>query len=97
MIDRSVAELDTLLMSCRILGRNVEFKFMDELIKYLNTLGIETIHSAYAKTAKNDQVKDFFDRIDFEINKENQSDKSYSKQIREYNFHQLGYINVKYA
>lgn len=96
-IEEQIAILDTLLMSCRILGRNIELKFIDEILKHLNKSDIHTIHSSYNQTAKNDQVKDFFERVAFEVNEQNLSNKLYSKKIKEYIFHQLEYIQITYA
>lgn len=96
-IDEQIAILDTLLMSCRILGRNIELKFIDEILNHLNKSDIHTIHSSYNQTTKNDQVKDFFERVAFEVNEQNLSNKLYSKKIKEYIFHQLEYIQITYA
>lgn len=97
IIENEAAIFDTFLLSCRILGRNIELKFMDEVLKHLRIAGIKTVQSSYIKTEKNEQVRDFFDRIGFEMIEENQSNKLYSRNLQNYTFHQLGYIKTTYA
>ena len=53
------AEIDTFLMSCRIIGRNIEYSFIDFLIQRLKSLNYQTVTATYFQTLKNDQVCDF--------------------------------------
>ena len=53
------ARLDTFLMSCRVMGRDVEFAFLEYLIKKLSTLGFKKITASFIPTPKNIPSKDF--------------------------------------
>lgn len=64
VIDKS-AFIDTFLMSCRIIGRNIEFKVMDFIVERLKKRGVDSISSEYIETAKNSQVKELYDRFGF--------------------------------
>lgn len=57
--------LDSFLVSCRVLGRNIENAFID----YISRMGIKssitTLIAEYLPTAKNSQIKTFFERANF--------------------------------
>lgn len=75
-ITDNIAELDIFLLSCRILGRNVEFKFLDYIISYLKENNIKNLKTYYFDNGKNNQVKEFLlkygfnttDNIEFKLN-----------------------------
>jgi FkbH-like protein len=53
------AEVDTFLMSCRVIGRDAEAAFMHALLRRLAAQGIDEVVADYQPTAKNGLVKDF--------------------------------------
>jgi FkbH-like protein len=53
------AELDTFLMSCRVIGREAEGAFLHILLKLLAEKGIREVVAEFAPTAKNGLAKDF--------------------------------------
>ena len=61
------ARIDTLLLSCRVLGRNIEVSFIDFVISDLKQLGINYIFANYVKTPKNIQVAKFYEKNGFDI------------------------------
>jgi len=58
-------EIDTWLMSCRVLGRQFEHFMLDRLIAAGRARGIRRLAGVYRKTAKNAQVADLFPRFGF--------------------------------
>lgn len=58
-------EIDTLLLSCRILGKGIETAFMRTVQNRLLAEGISHLKATYIPTAKNGQVADFYDRCGF--------------------------------
>jgi FkbH-like protein len=54
------AELDTLLLSCRLLGRRVEDAFLAVLARRARERGARTLLGAYEPTDRNAQVASFF-------------------------------------
>jgi FkbH-like protein len=54
------AIIDTLLLSCRILGRKIEQVFIQEIIKHIKERGCTLIQSTYTKTNKNVQVENYY-------------------------------------
>jgi FkbH-like protein len=64
--DGSSALIDSLLLSCRVLGRQLEFAFVDQCLRLLaKRWGKLTWHADFFPTRKNAQVADFWDRAGF--------------------------------
>lgn len=57
--------IDTLLMSCRVLGRGVEDTFIAKLAEAAEALGCDEMRGRYIPTAKNGMVKDLYRRFNF--------------------------------
>jgi HAD superfamily phosphatase (TIGR01681 family) len=53
------AELDTLLMSCRVIGRQAETAFLESVLSLLRQRGVRTVLADYVPTAKNKLVEGF--------------------------------------
>ena len=58
-------EIDSLLLSCRILGKGIEVAFVKAVLSMLKEQGLKTLRACYVPTAKNSQVHDFYDRCGF--------------------------------
>ncbi|MDB4470717.1 HAD-IIIC family phosphatase [Deltaproteobacteria bacterium] len=52
--------IDTLLMSCRVLGRGIEPTFLTRLAEEAQKLGGEKLHGEYRETRRNALVKDLY-------------------------------------
>lgn len=65
-INGSDAVLRSFLMSCRVIGREVERAFLGEVLKALATRGVSRVFGAYIPTAKNALVRDFYQSSGFE-------------------------------
>lgn len=62
MIMTADGEIDTMLMSCRVLGKGIEEAFIREVIK---NVGYTKLKATYIPTEKNGQVADFYDKVGF--------------------------------
>ena len=73
------AMIDTFLLSCRIIGRNIEYEFLRNVLNYIQNKKnkIKYITANYFKTEKNIQVADFYDRCSFVCVKNEEYMKSY--------------------
>jgi predicted enzyme involved in methoxymalonyl-ACP biosynthesis len=60
-------EIETLLLSCRILGKGIEQAFLSFCLNLLKKEGVQKIHASYLPTAKNSQVSDFYDQMGFSL------------------------------
>lgn len=57
--------IDTFLLSCRILGKGIEKAFLKQILLELRNQGLTEIKASYLPTAKNAQVKDFYEKCGF--------------------------------
>ena len=87
--------IDTLLMSCRIIGRNIEFEFVNSIINYFKKFNITKVHSIYIPSNKNEQVKDFYEKINFKLIS-NSEEKKYYMMIEDFNLNKTSYIKVNH-
>ncbi len=92
---KEVAEIVNYLMSCRILGRNVESAFLEFVLHDLRTLGIKTVHATYIPTQKNGQVQSFYENFGFLLENELSNKKSYSLSLDTYKNKNIEYIKIK--
>ena len=60
-------QIDTLLMSCRALGRNVEDSFMHGIAQEAVERGCEFLTADYVPGPRNQQIKDFLQRMGFHL------------------------------
>ena len=67
---------------------------MDYIIAYLKKKKIKLVRSSYIKTNKNDQVKNFYKKCSFVLEKNENSNKYYSVGINEYKQSLLRYISI---
>ena len=89
-------EIDTFLLSCRILGKGIEKAFIKKILSLLRDDGVETIIAEYIPTAKNAQVKDFYDKCGFScISEDADSRKSYSLDLKDANLEIENYYYLK--
>jgi len=58
-------DLDTWLMSCRVLKRQVEETLLNEVARAAQAKGCGRIQGVYVATAKNEMVRDFYPRMGF--------------------------------
>jgi len=67
--DREVkfANIDTFLMSCRIIGRKLEYQVLQQAINYLEEYGCTRLHAKYIPTSKNGLVADLYDKAWFDV------------------------------
>lgn len=59
------AAIDTLLLSCRILGKGIENEFVKACLQRLYQIGIQEVAAEYIPTAKNGQVAAFYEKLGF--------------------------------
>ncbi|PDT78968.1 hypothetical protein CO675_01515 [Bradyrhizobium sp. C9] len=58
-------DIDTWLMSCRVLGRRVEEAIIAELVRHCRLNGVDTLEGSYLPTAKNALVRDLYKKLGF--------------------------------
>jgi FkbH-like protein len=88
-------EIDTFLLSCRILGKGIEFVFIKKILSILSSCGYETITAKYIPTSKNAQVKEFWEKVGFDcVNESEAGIKDYILPIKSANMEIEDYYEV---
>jgi FkbH-like protein len=87
-------EINDFLMSCRVMGRNIEFVFIDFIMTFLKAHGCISVKAQYRPTQKNKPVSEFFDKCGFPVISENGEGKEYALAIDEYKKQNIDYIKV---
>jgi FkbH-like protein len=60
-------EIDTYLLSCRILGRYIEYAIIKKLLNIAFDNKINEVYASYFPSAKNSQTSQFYDTLGFKI------------------------------
>lgn len=89
------AVIDSFLMSCRVIGRNVEYAFFDELVHELQERGINHLQAEYLATVKNNQVAFFYDSLGFTLIESNQQNRKYVCNLLDYRQKNIKYIEIE--
>ena len=63
--ESNLAILDSFMLSCRILGRHIEYWVLQSIIKIIKQKGISSLIIEYKKTERNTMVKDFLNNCEF--------------------------------
>lgn len=63
------AYFDSFLVSCRVIGRNIEFDFLNHILDFLSRdfPRIKSVYADYIPTKKNGIAADFYEKSDFTI------------------------------
>ena len=86
--------LDSLLMSCRIIGRNIEFVYVSHIIKDLANKGYQKLTADYIPTKKNAQVEDFYYKVGLNLIENIDGTKHYSLNIANFEAKKVDYIKI---
>ena len=93
--EEGCARIDTLLLSCRVLGRKVEFEFVRQCFGMIDKRWNPDIWSAeYIPTAKNQQVESFWENFKFSIKETKNGWKRYQAITNELSFSEIPYIKI---
>jgi FkbH-like protein len=74
-------EIDTWLMSCRVLKRQVEEEALNELVRRATALGCTKLEGLYLPTAKNEMVRDFYPRMGFSLTHEDEGGRKFELSL----------------
>lgn len=88
--------IDSLLFSCRILGKGIEFAFMQSLLYHLKEKGYSNIEASYFSTLKNEQVSHFYDQLGFALVDEDALSKYYHLDLSQWSMPIKSYYNIIY-
>jgi FkbH-like protein len=93
-VKNSIAIIDSFLMSCRVIGRNVEFAFFDQIVYKLLDKKVQIIIASYIHTPKNMQVEMFYDKLGFNCTKFDNLKKEFTIKVENYKMNNIPYIKI---
>ena len=79
--NNEIPEIDTFLLSCRVIGRKIEHDFLEHILQDLKNNGFKEVRAKYIKTTKNSIVKNFYSEEGFDIIGEDKNKTDYKKLI----------------
>jgi len=82
-----VLEIDTWLMSCRVLKRQVEDEVLNEIARLGAILNCRCVKGWYFPTPKNEMVRDFYIRMGFTLVAEDETQREYALDLRSFRPH----------
>jgi FkbH-like protein len=71
--DSGTWEIDTWLMSCRVLSRRVEDAVLAEIVRAARAAGVQRLIGVFKPSARNDIVKDHYKKLGFTLDHEEAS------------------------
>lgn len=77
----NIAIVNTFLMSCRVMGRQIENQFIGYIEESLKLKGIKTIYTLYKKTKKNKPVEMLYENLGYILTETLDSTKKYELDI----------------
>lgn len=92
--DPKNAIIDSLLMSCRIIGRNIEYVYVNTIIENIAQKGYETLSAGFIPTKKNAQVESFYENVGLNLMETKEGSKKYSLNIKNFEGKKVEYIKV---
>lgn len=94
--DGGQARIDSFLLSCRILGRNLESVFLHHCLRSLAACwGVKEWLGEYVPTRKNRQVENFFERMGFVLIEESDTSKKYALNEDARHYSAVPYIKIE--
>ncbi|KZE77881.1 hypothetical protein AV654_20115 [Paenibacillus elgii] len=93
-LDQGIAEIDSFLMSCRIMGRRVEEQIIDYIEMSLKSKGVHSLKALYIKTLKNNPVEQLFDNLGYQFYKSDSGNKFYKINLHEIN-QRMGFAELE--
>ena len=88
-------EIDTFLLSCRILGKGIELAFVKKILKMLKEIGMKEISASFIPTAKNKQVATFYEKCGFSVISEDEGIKCYNLLLDDVDTRIEDYYQIK--
>ena len=94
--DAKVLRIDAFLMSCRVIGRGVEFAFWKKVFDDARARGCLVVQANYVKSAKNGLVFEYFEQLGLSVHETLHEGKSYSGDLNTILLPATPHIEVHY-
>jgi FkbH-like protein len=82
--EQETMHLDTWLMSCRVLKRQVEEEVLNEIARLARARGCTRLQGLFLPTPKNEMVRDFYARMGFTLTSESESRREFELRLDQF-------------
>jgi FkbH-like protein len=93
----TAARVESFLMSCRVLGRDIEQVPWATIAADARARGCTRLEAEWLRTARNAQVEDFYDRLGFEVTESTEDRRGYEANLTEIRFSQQPHITINHG
>ena len=76
--------IDTWLMSCRVLNRELERATLNHIVRCAKSRGIRTLLGHYIRTSRNELVKDHYKKLEFTVIRSEEQESHWSLDVMSY-------------
>ena len=90
-------EIDTFLLSCRVLGKRIEEQFFNFVLNELKKMSAKKIVGLYRPTDRNEQVKDFYKKHQFKRNGQHDGFEIWTRDLDGFKFKPIDFIDIMRA
>jgi FkbH-like protein len=89
--------VENFYMSCRVIGRGVEFVIWNQIIHNAVKCGCTQLHAIYVKSAKNSLVNDFYERLGLQVLEKFDAGRNYSISLSDFSPPSISWITTEYV
>ncbi len=79
--DNVLWEIDSFLLSCRILGKNIELSFMESIINLAKKENVQRLKAYFIPTPKNKLTENLLEKCGFSVTENKEEKKSYLLEL----------------
>lgn len=92
--NKDVWDVDTFLLSCRVLGKRVEEQFLSHVLQALKQKGAKKVIARHIPTQKNAQTVDFYERMGFAMHNQDAEETQWVCDLDTYECAPIDFIEV---
>lgn len=92
-----VAIVENFLMSCRVLGQSVELAIWERIVERCRARGCAELRGTYLPSAKNAQVRNFYDRLGLALVEDGEEARCYAQPLHNFSPPHIPWIEVQDA
>ena len=87
--------IDSLLLSCRVIGRKIEDAFLYKILEDAKSSNIDSLKAVYIRSKKNDLVSNFYKNLGFRLIKEDENGSEWILDMKDSNIELPDFIKIE--
>lgn len=72
-VQKEVPQVEEFVLSCRVMGKNIEYAIMQDVEEDLRKAGYESLDGSYLPTAKNKPVENLYEKLGYQVLEQKES------------------------